>query len=121
MKNRFHYIIGPKIEICYQDVITTLLVTCNLPRVQSLTSPLIQIQWECSVRVKVHSQWSNPVKPVHQTCHKRMVIVKQKNYPFNFPYLLSVMGLWRHKMVLKKNVDVIVNPCSRYSISKMLS
>ncbi len=51
MKNRILYKKEPKIEICYQVVITTGLVTCNLPRVQSLTSLITQIQSECTVQV----------------------------------------------------------------------
>ncbi len=56
MTNRVQYKKEPKIEIFYQGVLTTRLVTCNLPRVQSLTSLITQIQWECSVQVKVYSQ-----------------------------------------------------------------
>ncbi len=40
----------------YEAVITTRFVTHNLPRVQSLTSLITQIQWKCSVQVKVYGQ-----------------------------------------------------------------
>ncbi len=56
MKNRVPYKKEPKIEICYQGVITTRLVTCNLPSVQSLKSLIMQIQWECSFQVRVLSR-----------------------------------------------------------------
>ncbi len=59
MKNRVQYKKEPKIEICYQGVITTQLVTCNLHRVQCLKSLTMQIQWECSVQVKVDNQSEN--------------------------------------------------------------
>ncbi len=59
MKNRVEYKKEPKMEVCHQDVITTWLVTCNLPRVQSSMSLITQIQWECSVQVKVYSQRRN--------------------------------------------------------------
>ncbi len=58
MKNKVPYKKDPMKEylFVYQIVITTRLVTCNLPRVQFLTSLIMQIQWECSVQVMVYSQ-----------------------------------------------------------------
>ncbi len=56
MKSRVQYKKKTKIEICYQGVITTPLVTCNFLKVQSMTSLIMQIRRECLVQVKVYSQ-----------------------------------------------------------------
>ncbi len=48
----------------------SVLVTCNLPKVLSLTSLITQIQWECSVQVNVYSQGMTPMPSLDTPFHK---------------------------------------------------
>ncbi len=55
------------------------LLTSNLHRVRSLTSLITQIQWECSVQVKVHSK-SNRLGTVFNKWNGMQYIVNASIY-----------------------------------------
>ncbi len=96
MKIRVQYKKESKIEIYYQGIITTRLLTCNLRRVQSLMILITQIQWDHLMEV-----WEDVCKMV------RVLSVFSAVAHSLLPAAVSLSGIVVHTCFLKMSDDTI--------------